>query len=192
MALRNTHDRYGAVAQALHWVVALGFVVQFALAWYMEDLPNTPFKIEMYNLHKSLGVTLLVLAALRLAWRRANPVPPLPPGRPRWEEWASQASHIGLYGLLFLQPLTGLAMALYSPYPSYIWGIKLPRPGAVEAVETAAHTAHFYLKWVILALVAVHVAAALRHHFILRDSVLRRMLPGFPRVRSDQAESPDP
>jgi len=175
---RNTREYYGAVAQAFHWIIVLGFVVQFSLAWYMEDLPNTPYKIEVYNLHKSIGVSLLILATLRLAWRWANPVPPLPPGRPRWEAWASKASHVGLYGLLFLQPLSGLTMALFSAYPSRIWGMTLPRPGASEALEDSAHAVHFYLQWAILALVAVHVAAALRHHFMLHDAVLRRMLPG--------------
>lgn len=183
MGLRNTTARYGALAQLFHWVIALGFVVQFGLAYYMEDLPNTPFKIDMYNLHKSIGLTLLALAVLRLLWRWANPVPPLPPGRPRWEALASRASHVGLYGLIFLQPVTGLVQALYARFPSLIWGIKLPKPEANEAISGAFGAAHFYLQWVVIGLVAIHIAAALRHHIVLKDDVLRRMLPWDVRRR---------
>ena len=178
MGLRNTATRYGAVAQALHWVIAAGFAGQFALAYYMTGLANGPFKFEIYNLHKSIGLTLLALAGLRLLWRWANPVPALPEGRPRWEHVASRASHVGLYGLIFLQPLTGLAQVLYSPFPSVIWGVKLPRISQAEAVADAFGAAHGYLQWIVVALVAVHAGAALRHHVVLRDDVLVRMLPG--------------
>lgn len=181
MRLHNTPDRYGALAQLLHWLVALGVVVQFVLAYYMEDLPNGPFKFEMYNLHKSIGVTILALAAVRLIWRWLNPVPALPPGRPRWEHVASHASHAGLYALLFAQPVTGLLQVLYAQFPSYIWGVKLPRIAVDPATADIFGAVHYYLHWVILALVAVHAAAALRHHFVLRDDVLTRMLP---RTRS--------
>ena len=78
---RNTSERYGAVAQTLHWLVALGVVWQLGLGWYMGDLPNTPAKIALYNLHKSTGLTVLALVLVRLAWRSMNPAPPLPAGR---------------------------------------------------------------------------------------------------------------
>jgi cytochrome b561 len=178
MRLRNSTERYGAVAQLLHWLVVLGFAAQFALAYYMENLPNSPFKIEMYNLHKSIGLTILVIAVARLGWRWLNPVPALPAGRPRWEHLASRASHIGLYALLFAQPITGLIQVLYSRFPSMIWGWKLPRITVDNAVSDAFGAAHASLQWAIVALVAIHAGAALRHHIVLRDDVLRRMLPG--------------
>lgn len=187
MQIRNTMQRYGALAQLLHWLVAAGFVVQFALAWYMEDLPNSPAKIELYNLHKSIGVTILAAAVLRLAWRWANPVPPMPPGSARWEELASRASHVLLYALLFAQPLTGLAFSLYSSFPTIVWGVSLPDPGASQTIEDTFKAIHAWLIWPILAVIAVHVAAALRHHFILKDDVLRRMTPG-ARVRASSSE----
>jgi len=182
MQIRNTRQRYGALAQLFHWLVALGFVGQFALAWYMEGLPNGPFKIELYNLHKSIGVTILAVAVLRVLWRWANPVPPMPAGSAKWEVMASRASHVLLYGLLFAQPITGLLFSLYSSFPTIIWGRSLPDPGTSEAVQDLFMAAHGYLSWAILGLVAVHVAAALRHHLILKDDVLRRMWPG-ARVR---------
>lgn len=178
MQWRNDERRYGVLAQVFHWVVAAGFAVQFALAWYMDDLPNTPRKIELYNLHKSIGLTLLVIAVLRLGWRLANPVPPLPPERERWEAAAARASHAALYAVIIAQPLSGLVFSLYAEFPTIVWGWTLPDPGHVEAIKDAFFAVHFYVSWVILALVAVHVAAALRHHLILKDDVLRRMLPG--------------
>ena len=183
MRLSNTAARYGAVAQLLHWLVVLGFVVQFALAYYMQSLPNAPFKIEMYNLHKSIGLTILAIAVVRLSWRWLNPVPTLPAGRPRWEHLASRASHIALYMLLFAQPVTGLIQVLYSRFPSVIWGWKLPRISQDAAMSDAFGAIHDYLQWAIIALVVIHAAAALRHHFVLRDDVLRRMLPGRPSPR---------
>jgi cytochrome b561 len=190
MQIRNTMQRYGALAQLFHWLVALGFVGQFALAWYMEGLPNGPFKIELYNLHKSIGVTILALAVLRIAWRWANPVPPMPEGSARWEVLASRASHVLLYAFLFAQPLSGLIFSLYSSFPTLIYGVSLPSPGAVPWVESAFMAVHYWLSWAILALVGVHVAAALRHHFILRDSVLVRMLPGAGKARdADRSRS---
>lgn len=178
MRLRNSTERYGAVAQLLHWLVVLGFAVQFALAYYMDGLANSPFKVEMYNLHKSIGVTILAIAVARLVWRWRNPVPELPAGRPRWEHLASRASHIGLYALLFAQPVSGLIQVLYSKFPSLIWGWKLPRIAQDAAMADAFGAIHYYLQWAIVALVVVHAGAALRHHFVLRDDVLRRMLPG--------------
>jgi cytochrome b561 len=188
MPLTNTSDRYGWIAQALHWLVALGFVVQFALAWYMDGLPNTPAKIELYNLHKSIGVTILAAAVLRLLWRLANPVPALPAGSPRWEVRAAAASHALLYLFLFAQPLTGLVFSLASSFPTVIWGYTLPDPGASSALEGAFKAVHAWLSWAILALVAVHVLAALRHHWVLGDDVLRRMLP-WGRLRAGRGPS---
>ena len=178
MQLRNTARRYGLVAQALHWVIALGFAVQFALAWYMEGLPASMFKAEMYNLHKSIGVTILGLAVIRLGWRLANPAPTLPNGLPAWERWAAAASHAGLYLVLFAQPLSGLVFSLYAQFPTIIWGVPLPDPGTMDRVAAGFQAVHGYLSWGILALLALHIGAALRHHLVLGTDVLRRMVPG--------------
>ncbi len=182
MPLRNSSRRYGSVARFLHWLMFLLFVVMFALAWYMTGLPNTPAKVELYNLHKSIGLTLLLLAALRLAWRRISPPPPLS-GLADWERHAARASHAGLYVLMFLQPLSGLVAASSTNFPTVVFGLfnlpkLLPTDETVAGVFWLVHEASAIA---ILALVAVHAAAALRHHFWLKDEVLRRMLP-FARV----------
>lgn len=191
MQVRNDSRRYGAVAQALHWVIALGFVAQFGIAWYMDDLPFGPAAMWWFNFHKSIGMTLLALAVLRLAWRAFNPPPPLPAGRPAWEYRAARASHIALYGVLFAQPLTGLTFSLFSEFPNVIWGYTLPNPGHVEWVKDIFMAAHVYLSWVVIALVAIHAGAALRHHFVEKDDVLIRMLPLRRRsVRNRQPGAP--
>lgn len=177
MQLRNDRQRYGAVAQALHWIIAAGFAAQFGIAWYMEDLPLGPAAMWWFNFHKSIGVTLLALAVLRLAWRVFNPAPPMPADRPAWEHAAARVSHFALYAVLFAQPLSGLVFSLYSEFPNVIWGYTLPDPGHVEWVKNTFLAVHFYLSWGILALVALHAGAALRHHFVVKDDVLLRMLP---------------
>lgn len=177
---RNTAERYGAVAQALHWLVALGVVWQFGLGWYMEDLPNTPSKIALYNLHKSTGLTVLALVLVRLAWRWMNPAPPLPAARPAWERAAARTSHALLYMLLLAQPTTGLLLALAAEFPTVIYGaFLLPDPiGTHEPLKDAMTGAHSLLAVAFALLVLVHAGAALRHHLLLRDDVLARMLPG--------------
>jgi cytochrome b561 len=178
--LANSENRYGAVAQGLHWIIAALFAVQFALAWYMDDLPIGPHKVEMYNLHKSFGLVVLLLAAIRLAWRLRNPAPPWPEHMADWEKRAARASHILLYAVLFVQPVSGLIMALAAEFPTTVFGLfNLPDPlGTVEWLKDAMLAVHWWGSWFVLALIAVHVAAALRHHFWLRDDVLKRMLPG--------------
>lgn len=181
MKLANNHERYGAVAQLLHWVIAVLFAVQYALAWYMKSLPDGPHKIEMFNLHKSFGLVVLLLAVLRLGWRLFNPPPPFPEEMAAWEKAAAWASHVLLYLVLFVQPVSGLLMALASSFPTTVFGLfNLPDPiGTVKWLQDVMLGVHWYGSWLVLALVAVHSAAALRHHYWLRDDVLKRMLPGY-------------
>jgi cytochrome b561 len=137
-------------------------------------------QFTLYNLHKSIGLTILALAVVRIVWRLMNPIPPMPSGSQRWEELASRASHVLLYVLLFAQPIAGLVFSMASSFPTVIWGVTLPDVGNSKPVEEAFKAVHVYLSWAILGLVGIHVAAALRHHFVLKDNVLRRMLPGVP------------
>ncbi|MBK1696709.1 cytochrome b [Rhodovibrio salinarum] len=177
MQFRNSKARYGVIAQTLHWVITLGFVAQYAIAWYAEGVQAMQLQFTLYNLHKSIGVTILALAVVRIVWRLMNPVPPMPSGSQRWEELASRASHVLLYALLFAQPITGLAFSMASSFPTVIWGYTLPDAGNSEALKDAFNAVHVYLGWATLGLVGLHVVAALRHHFVLKDNVLRRMLP---------------
>jgi cytochrome b561 len=177
--LRNDQARYGAVAQALHWLIAALVVVMFGLGWYMADLPLGLRKFELYQLHKSIGITIFVLAAVRLIWRLLNPAPPLPATLPAWQRAAARLSHALLYLMLFAQPLIGFLQSNAVNFPVVWWGVvRLPAlVGTDEELGETLLEAHVWNSRLLLALVLIHAAAALRHHFVLKDDVLRRMLP---------------
>ncbi len=179
MGARGDGRRFGAVAMAFHWLTVALILAMVPIAWVMTDLPMGPDKFELYGLHKSLGITVLGLTVLRLAWRLADPPPPWPPEMPRWERWAARGSHVALYVVLFAMPIIGWVGSSAVNFPVTWFGlVTLPRLVDPDpALGDAAEQAHAVLSYVVFALVAVHVAAALRHHVMLRDDVLTRMLP---------------
>lgn len=182
--LANSNTRYGSVAMTLHWLIALAIVGMLIVGKYMHGLPNSdPNKFMLYQLHKSTGITILTLTVLRVMWRFAGPVPPLPATMAPWERWAAHASHFLLYALMLAIPLSGWAVASTSStgVPTIWFGLfevpHLPL-GADHDTHEAAEEAHELLGNLMILLLLVHVAAALKHHFWDRDTVLRRMLPG--------------
>lgn len=179
MAIRNTTRRWGAVAQTFHWLIVLFIVAQFTLATLFDDLPAGPKKLTLLARHKSIGITILMLALLRLLWRSTNPTPALPDTLKPYERSLAKLTHGLLYVLLFAVPLTGWLMSSARGFPvSWFGFFQLPDlvPKSKPLYE-ALLTTHGLLAWVLYAVVALHVAAALKHHFMLRDDVLRRMLP---------------
>lgn len=180
-------QRYSAVAIALHWSVAALILTLLAMGLWMTRLPpGSASQFALYQLHKSIGVTVLLLTALRLAWRLFHRPPPLPPELGSWERAAARAAHAGLYALTVALPLTGWAMVSASPWnlPTILYGVVpwphlpvLPDLANKAAAEAALKSAHAAGAWAMLALVALHIGAALKHHFALRDDVLARMLP---------------
>ncbi|HEX2257694.1 MAG TPA: cytochrome b/b6 domain-containing protein [Afifellaceae bacterium] len=179
--LRNAENGYGLVAIALHWAVAALFVGQVALATQMTDLDDGPAKIALFGWHLAIGLAILALAALRLGWRAANPVPRLPDTLRRWEKRAARANHYALYAALVAVPLAGWALASAAPHGPAAEALaalplpRLPLPQS-EAAAEALESVHTNLAWAAVGLALLHIAAALRHHFWLRDDVLRRML----------------
>jgi cytochrome b561 len=176
----NDAERYGAVAQILHWLIAALVFVMFGLGWYMTDLPLGQRKFDLYQLHKSFGLTIFALAVVRLCWRLLNPAPPLPTHMARWERSAAHASHGLLYTLLLVQPSLGFLQSNAANFPVVVWDV-LPLPALLAPDEPLAETlagVHGLVANLIFLLVVLHAAAALRHHFWLKDNVLRRMLPG--------------
>jgi len=174
--------RYGALAQSLHWLIAALVFAMFGLGWYMAGLPLSPRKFDLYQLHKSLGITIFGLALLRLLWRAIRPAPPLPQSVPPWERAAARASHALLYLMLFVQPLIGFLQSNAANFPVVLWGV-WPLPALIGSDEALGETLIVVHRWnsrLLLVLIIVHVGAALRHHFILKDDVLRRMLPALP------------
>ncbi|MCZ6721829.1 MAG: cytochrome b [Alphaproteobacteria bacterium] len=183
MKPKGDQERYGIVAQGFHWLT-LGLVAaMFAIAWYMTGLPLGPEKVKVYNLHKSIGVVIFTITLLRLAWRQLSPPPPS--GMNGLERFAARASHVLLYLLLLLQPSVGILHSWTANFPVVVFGLftipSLMAPS--EALKKIFAAIHYWQSWTILGLVALHASAALRHHFLLRNDVLQRMLPIVPRRR---------
>ena len=179
MALRNTTSRWGIVAQFLHWVIVLLIITQFVLANMADNLPLGMAKLAMLARHKSVGITILMLATVRLVWRWLNPTPALPDTMQPYERWLARFTHAALYVLLFAMPLSGWMMSSARNFPvSWFNLFQLPdlvRPS--ESLYEALHETHEILAMTLVLVTVLHVLGALKHHFILRDDVLRRMLP---------------
>jgi cytochrome b561 len=176
--LRNTPERYGLVAQLFHWLVVILIITQFVLASFMDDLPLKQ-KVATINWHKWVGMTVLMLAVLRLLWRLMNPVPALPSSSPSWQRFAAHASHFLLYTLIFLTPLAGWLMSSARNFPVSWFGV-FTFPDLISpnrALYERLHDAHEVLATTLFIVATIHLLAALKHHFIDRDNVLRRMLP---------------
>jgi cytochrome b561 len=184
MAIRNTTIRWGAVSQFFHWLIVVLIIVQVTLATMADDLPLGMRKLALLARHKSVGITILGLVVLRLLWRWANPTPPLPSTLKPYERVLAIITHAGLYTLLFALPLTGWMMSSARGFPvSWFGFIQLPDlVPKNKALYDAFLATHQSLTWVLYLVVALHVLAALKHHFMMKDDILRRMLP-FTRTR---------
>lgn len=178
MALNNDPARYGAVAQTLHWTIVVLLIVQVTLAVLADDLPRGVEKLMLVTRHKSFGITILALAILRIVWRLLNQPPPLPP-MPRWQRLAAHTSHWGMYVLLLVIPLTGWMYSSSANYPVSWFGlVQLPDlVGPSKPLNDLMHDLHETFATLLLVLIGVHIAAALKHQLWDRDGLLWRMLP---------------
>lgn len=179
MQLKNDESRYGVVAQLFHWAVVALIIVQYVLANIVDGLPLGPAKIAMLARHKSVGITILALVLLRLIWRWVNTVPAEPLDIPHWQRIAARISHIALYALLLITPLAGWLMSSARNFPVSWFGL-VTLPDFIAPNRPAydfLHGAHEFMAITLLGLALLHIAAALKHHFVDRDNVLRRMLP---------------
>lgn len=177
MALHNTENRFGWAAKGFHWLTAATIVAMFAIAWRMTALPVGLAKLQAYGWHKSLGLAILAVTVLRLLWRLANPQPRFL-GSGNWQRRASTVAHWLLYACLIAMPVLGWLMSAAANTPVNLFElVVLPNPIAPD--RDLAHLfeeAHGTLAYGLLALVALHGAAALKHHFRDGDATLRRML----------------
>jgi cytochrome b561 len=186
--------RYSAVAIGFHWLIAAAIVGQIGLGWYMSELPNGLRKFELFQLHKSVGLTILLLSLARLAWRLSHRPPPYAADVPGWQRTAATTVHVGFYVLMIVVPLTGWAAVSASPYniPTLLWEV-IPWPhlpgladlpaAQKEGVADALGTTHEWLVRLTVLLLLLHVAAAMKHHLLDRDETLWRMLPLVRRRR---------
>ncbi len=173
-------QRYTGVAILFHWLIALMIIAAFTMGLIMTDMPGiSPTKLKYYSWHKWAGVTILALAALRLLWRLTHPAPPYPATMPLWQKTAANALHGFLYVLMFAVPLSGYFYSLSAGVPVVYFGL-VELPVLIERndeLKPLLKGLHFWLNMSLAASVALHVAAALKHHLIDRDGVLKRMLP---------------
>lgn len=169
--------RYSTPAIVLHWLVALLIFVAFPLGLYMADLPLSPEKLKLFSYHKWIGVTVFMLAGLRVVWRLTHQPPALPDSVVRWQRHASAAVHGLLYLLILVIPISGWLMSSAKGVQTVWFGV-LPLPdliGKDKALGEVLGEIHETLNYTMLALVVLHVAGALQHHFIERQPFLQRM-----------------
>ncbi len=177
MRASETPARYTRTAIALHWLLAILVVAQFAWGWWMLSIPKQPVgpRADAFNLHKSIGLTILALMIVRFAWRVWHPAPALP-AMPRWQTRLARSTHLALYAVLLIQPLAGYFGSVFSGYPVKYFGMTLPAWGARhEAFKDFLSAVHLSTSWAIAALVLLHVAGAAKHALVDRDGLVARM-----------------
>lgn len=176
-ATRESRSRYSSVAIALHWTIALLIVANVIGALVAEGADKATAAAIM-SLHKSNGLTILVLSLVRLAWRLAHGFPPFPPTTAAWDAFLARANHVVFYVMMIVVPLAGWTMASAGPRPLEWFGLfDWPKLPVDKATGEIAHDAHIILAFTTVGLVLLHVAGALKHHFLDKDDVLARMLP---------------
>ena len=184
MQLRSTERGWGVLVRAFHWGVAVLILAQGVIGLLMADMDVTPAKLRVFALHKSIGITILALVLLRIAWRLTEKRPADPPATPRWQRQAARAMHLALYVLILALPLSGwwFNSASNAPLVWFDW-LELPSltGGYAPLWKPRALLLHQTLFWLLAALLVAHVGAALWHHFRQRDDVLKRMVVGAQR-----------
>jgi len=175
-----TVERYTRTAIWLHWLIAALIVFAFSIGLSMTSIPGiTPAKLKYFSWHKWIGVTVLLLACARLLWRLSHAAPPYPHGMPYWQQFSASALHKLLYLLIFVVPISGYFYSLAAGVPVVYFGV-VPLPvlmGADPELKPILKSVHYWLNMTLLASVVLHVLAALKHAFVDRDEVMRRMLP---------------
>ena len=178
--------RYTKTAKGLHWLMAVLFFGMLGLGFYMQGLPLSPDKLKLYSWHKWVGVTVFLLALFRIAWRVTHQPPALPSSMPRLMQIAAHAGHHMLYMLMFLIPLSGWLMSSAKGFQT-VWFSILPIPDLIEKNKLLGdllQTVHVSLNYLFIAVLIGHIGAALKHHFIDKDDILTRMLPGSGKDKS--------
>ena len=172
----NSPQAWGRISIGLHWLTAVLVVGLSVVGLLMTELPNSPFKMQVYALHKSFGLTVLALTVLRLGWRLLAGSPDALPG-PRLQVLAARAVHALMYGLLFAMPLSGWLYNSASGFPLRWFGVPLPRlfTGFNPALKELAHTLHENGFYLLALLLLLHAGAALFHHYVKKDETLNRM-----------------
>jgi cytochrome b561 len=182
MQMRNSSSAWGWLSILLHWLAASLIIFLLVHGWWMTHMTARADRVANYSWHAAVGYDVLVLIVLRLLWRWMNPVPELPRDLTRWERIAASASHFSLYVLMFVATLSGWALAGTGrrSYTQDAFGLNFPL--IYQSQDPFMHglleDTHKILAYALGALVVVHLLAALRHHFIKRNDILKRMVTG--------------
>jgi cytochrome b561 len=170
---------YTKTAIALHWLIALTVLGLIGWGWWMQTIPKLPAgpRVDAFNLHKSIGLTVLLLMLVRIAWRARHRPPPFTP-MPRWQAHLASAVHWLLYICLVVQPLSGYLGSAFSGYPVRFFGVVLPAwASKSDALKDAFSTLHLVNSWVLVGALVLHVAGTIKHALIEGDRSFRRMWP---------------
>jgi cytochrome b561 len=177
-AQRSEPQRFSLPMIVLHWLIALMIIAMLAIGLYMVGLPRgLPFKASLINFHKSLGLTIFLLVLIRIGVRMASGRPPLPPMR-AWQRAAASATQVLLYVAMIVIPVTGYLGSSFNRYGTRFWGLALPKWGWDDKqLRELWFTIHEISAWILIALIVLHLAGALKHQLIDRDRLVQRMLP---------------
>jgi cytochrome b561 len=177
--IRNTRTGWGSVARWFHWGLALAIIGMIAFGWWMNHVPARADKFFYRSIHADIGYVILLLTVLRIVWRALNPTPARPAGLSRWQKIAAQVSHGALYLVVILVAMLGWAHSgARTPNYSDFFGLfNVPQFTSPDKAAAGAYEdRHIFFAYVLLALIAIHVIAALWHHFVRRDRVVARMV----------------
>lgn len=177
--LKNTMEKYGSLSKSFHWIVSIGIIALLIIGAVMGYVPKSS-KHMVYNIHKLIGISVLLLVFLRIGWALTNLKPALPNHYPQWMKLAASVSHKMLYLLILIMPISGWVMssATAPDKHPFLFSWKLGLPIAQnKAISTFAKEIHEIFAWVLFFVLVLHIAAALYHHIVRRDNILIRMLP---------------
>ena len=181
--MRNTRYTYGSVTKFFHWTIAAIVITMLILGLVMTSTHNSPLKFQLYFIHKSLGLSVLILIIARILWRFLKEPPRYPDSVPRWEQKAAHFVQYVFYALMLIMPLSGWIMSTAARHIPSFWGwVKIPFPG-IAANRSLAHLndqIHVCCAYILTAIIIIHVLAALKHHLLAKNNILTRMLPFSP------------
>lgn len=179
MHIRNTNAAYGAITKIFHWIIGLSIIGLLGVGLYMDAMPSSPDKWALYGLHKAIGILVLFSVFARILWRIINLTPALPENMSPLEKIGAHAGHFALYIFMVGMPLSGWIMSSAGGHAVKIFDL-YTMPALVEKNKELGgifNAVHEYMGYALIATLAIHIAAALFHHFWRKDNVLRRMLP---------------
>lgn len=179
MQFKNTPETYGAVTKTLHWTISPLIIILLGVGIYMADFAETSQKFTLFRLHKEFGICVLMLAATRVLWHLYSHTPGFVPSLKPWEKIAARIAHIYLYVGMFCMPLTGWTLSSAAGRTVNFFGLfDLPNLVAPDKnIQELCATIHQWLGYSLIPVIAVHFAAAMKHHFFDHDKTLKRMLP---------------